>query len=131
MFSDINISTNKKSLLLDVFDTVKKYNADKYVVGETYTILSNDKEVGIAELVAMKPFFFHQIRNTLSFRIVGKEAPYMGGTLNKMYNNGQPLSRDFKLVQLVFKFKKRNASVTKDLIDKLIEELNTQSIYGN
>lgn len=127
---DVNISINAKSLLLDEFDTIKKYNPLNYTVGNSYNIVYKQKEVGIAELVACRDFFFHQIRDELSLRMMGKAAPYLAGTLTHMYGQNKPLPRDFKLAHLVFKFRHRKTSVTKDLVEELIAHLNTQAQYN-
>lgn len=129
MMQDVNISINAKSLLLDEFDTIKKYNSLSYIVGTSYNIVYKQKEVGIAELVAVRGFYFHQIRDELSFRLMGKAAPYLAGTLTHMYGQNKPLPRDFKLAHLVFKFKHRRTNVTKDLVQEMIAHLNTQQQY--
>lgn len=130
MFAEINISINKNCLLCDSFDTIKKYNPELYIAGQCYKIIYNKKEVGIAELVAVKNFYLFQIKDELSYRVMGNPTPYLGSTLSKMYGSGQPLPRDFKLMQLVFQFKKRNKEITKYLVDNLIENLNQKELYG-
>jgi hypothetical protein len=114
-----NFSSNYGGRLFgDTFSDVRDNNTEKFYVGATHEIVLKGKNIGIAEIVSVRKFYFKDIRDTLSYLITGQPSYYLAGMLNRFYNQGKPLEPTEVLLHVVYKWKKRNLEMQQFLLNE-------------
>jgi hypothetical protein len=110
----INYSSNfNGKLFSDCWGDVRLHNEDKFVAANSIQVLYKGKEIGLAQIVAVRSFEFRQIRDVLSFLDCGKPSYYLASVLQKFYGPLQPTDL---LDHVVLKYTHRNIELQQALL---------------
>src|SRR6478752_6036551 len=99
----IKFSSNPHGKLFpNYFGDVRLLDDEKYMIGNSLEVLLNNKNLGIAKVVATRPFKFGQLTDTFSFANCGKHAAYQAALLERYYKNDLQITHETKFLQIVF-----------------------------
>lgn len=95
-------------IFMDQFSTVRLHDPERFVVGFHKQINLKRVEMGVAKIVAVRTFFFRQIRDPLAYLDCGKNASQMAAMLQNIYGQAHRLDRDTKLDHVVLQYTSRH-----------------------
>lgn len=111
-------------LFADVFNTVRLADPDKYKPGTEHEIWLKSTFLGTAEVMSVRFFRFHEIRDILSFLEVGGASYKLSALLKQWYPQVQ-FDRDTALCHVCYKYTKRNMGMQRFLIHEWWKELES------
>ncbi len=103
-------------LFLNYFMDVRLYDEEKYMQGNILEVVLNNKVLGTAKVVAIKPFKFCNLTDTFSFMNCGKHAAYQASLLEKYYVHEGPIVSETKLMQIIFHWELREMELFEFLL---------------
>ena len=103
-------------LFLHHFMDVRLFDDEKYATGNVLEVILNNKVVGMAKVVAVKPFKYSHLNDTFSFMNCGKHAAYQASLLQRYYVNEIQMQPDTRLMQIVFTWTERNMELFEFLL---------------
>jgi hypothetical protein len=86
----INFSYNwNNKLYCQAYTTLRRYNPNRYKIGDTYDIYLNDVYMHKAMLMDIKKMQFHQIDSFVAYIDTGKDIDEFKSILRSIYKNPQ------------------------------------------
>lgn len=104
-------------LFSDTFSTVRDYDPEKFSLHAIHEIDYKNKQMGIAEIVAVREFKYKEIRDVLSFIECGRPPHYLASILHRYYApHNQRMMPDKSLLHVVYQYRQRNLEMQSALI---------------
>ena len=130
--NQLNFSSNPHGkLFLEFFQDCRLQDEEKYLIGNVFEIVLRGKLLGVAKIVALRPFVYGKIADTFSFMNCSKHAAYQAAVLNKFYQHECVLQPDTRLVQIVFQYTERNIEVQQGLLQEWWKKVLDQQPFIN
>lgn len=111
---DIYHNYNGK-LFCDYFSFLTIYTP-MYFENQEVEVIHRGINMGVANIVSIKVFPFHELRDSVSYLNMGKAAQYQAAALNKQHNYGNTIERNESIMHLIVGYAKRNMEAQNDLM---------------
>ena len=117
-------------LFLNYFMDVRLYDDEKFMIGNVLEINLNSKVLGMAKVVAVKPFQYGRLTDTFSYMNCGNNARYQAELLNRYYVHEGPLVSDTRLMVITFHWEQRDMELFEFLLKEWWQKIvNSQPDY--
>lgn len=114
----INFKQNYGGKLFnDWFSTVRLHDPEKFINGNSLEVYLRKYNMGIAQIVAVRTFYFHQIRDVLAQIECGNNASYLATILQSIYGQHVRLEKEDKLDHVVLRYTRRNIEMQAALMN--------------
>ncbi len=98
----INFSKNwNGKLSCESFSTIRIYNPDKYIIGESYALNLESQHIGSVEIVALRTFTLSELTDEMAYLDTGKSLKDMIIILKEIYPS---LKEDTMLHYIICKY---------------------------